>query len=43
MICVGEGEKALVELSKCIESKEDYSNINNLWVKNQGQIKKLCP
>lgn len=40
MICVGEGEKALVELSKCIESKEDYSNINNLWVKNQGQIKK---
>jgi radical SAM superfamily enzyme YgiQ (UPF0313 family) len=40
MICVGEGEKVLVELSKCIESKEDYSNINNLWVKNQGQIKK---
>ena len=40
MICVGEGEQALVELSERIENKQGYSNINNLWVKKHGQIKK---
>ena len=33
MVCVGEGESALVNLCKKIEKGEDYSNVTNLWVK----------
>ena len=41
MICVGEGEKALINLCKKIEKGEDYSNVTNLWVKKEnGEIKK---
>ena len=41
MICVGEGEKALVDLCKRIEKGEDYSDVTNLWVKDDnGEIKK---
>ena len=32
--CIGEGEDALLELSKKIINKEDYSRIPNLWVKS---------
>lgn len=38
MICVGEGERAIVELADRIQRKEDYSNIQNLWVKKDGII-----
>ncbi len=38
MICLGEGEEAIVDLAKCIESGEDFSNIENLWVKNNGTV-----
>jgi len=41
MICVGEGEKSLVDLCKKIEKGEDYSTVTNLWVKDEdGEIKK---
>jgi len=41
MVCVGEGEKALLSLCKKIEKGEDYSNVTNLWVKTKnGEIKK---
>lgn len=41
MVCVGEGENALVSLCKKIEKGEDYSNVTNLWVKNKnGKITK---
>jgi len=41
MVCVGEGENALVSLCKKIEKGEDYSNVTNLWVKKEnGEIKK---
>ena len=40
ILCVGEGEKALLKLCKCIESGEDYLYIDNLWVKRNGQIQK---
>jgi len=35
IICVGEGEDALVELANCIVEKKDYSHIPNLWVKTK--------
>jgi len=38
IVCVGEGEEALVELADTIVLKKDYSNIKNLWVKKDGQI-----
>jgi len=38
MICVGEGEKAIVELANRIEKNEDYSYILNLWVKKDEKI-----
>lgn len=39
MICVGEGEEAIVELANKIQNGEDYSNIRNLWVKkSDGSI-----
>jgi radical SAM superfamily enzyme YgiQ (UPF0313 family) len=38
MICVGEGEKAIVELVNKIETGQDYSHIRNLWVKKDGKV-----
>jgi len=41
MVCVGEGENALIDLCKKIELKEDYSNVTNLWIKKDNkEIKK---
>lgn len=40
IICKGEGEKPLSELCDMIDSKKDYSNIPNLWVKKNGKIHK---
>ena len=38
MICVGEAEEAIVDLVDAIESKKDYSNIVNLWVKKNDDV-----
>ena len=38
MVCVGEGEEALVELCKMMLSGQDYSAIKNLWFKKDGRI-----
>ena len=41
MVCVGEGENALIDLCDRIEKKTDYSDVTNLWVKLlDGTIKK---
>ena len=41
MLCVGEGENALVDLANCIANKKDYSNVTNLWVRQKdNSIKK---
>ena len=40
MLCVGDGEKALLELCDKIEKGQDYSRIPNLWVKSNGIIVK---
>lgn len=43
IICIGEGEKAIVELADTIMNKEDYSKIYNLWVKKDGEVIKNEP
>ena len=41
MVCVGEGENALVDICKKIENGQDYSSVTNLWVKQKDKtIKK---
>ena len=35
IVCVGEGEYALVELCERLERGQDYLNISNLWVKDR--------
>ena len=36
MICVGEGEKALLHLCNRIEEGKDAGSIQNIWLKNKG-------
>ena len=39
MLCVGEGENTIIDLANSISNKEDYSNITNLWVRqNDGTV-----
>src|SRR3989304_96383 len=38
IVCVGEGEEALVELCKRISLEEDYSDVENLWFIEDGQM-----
>jgi anaerobic magnesium-protoporphyrin IX monomethyl ester cyclase len=38
LICLGEGERAVVELADRIEAGRDYSDIDNLFVKRDGVI-----
>jgi radical SAM superfamily enzyme YgiQ (UPF0313 family) len=38
IVCIGEGEDALVELAECVVQGKDYSGIRNLWVKKNGEI-----
>jgi anaerobic magnesium-protoporphyrin IX monomethyl ester cyclase len=38
MICVGEGEHAIIELATKLMNDEDHSRIMNLWVKKDGKV-----
>lgn len=38
MICLGEGDEAIVELIETMESGEENYNIQNIWFKKNGQI-----
>jgi len=40
MICIGEGEGALVDLCNRLYRDEDITDIQNLWVKKNGKIYK---
>lgn len=40
IICVGEGEYALLELATSLEEKKDITGIKNLWVKKNDTIYK---
>ena len=39
-ICVGEGEYPVLELMNAIGNADDCSRIQNLWVKQNGSVKK---
>jgi anaerobic magnesium-protoporphyrin IX monomethyl ester cyclase len=38
MVCIGEGEEALIELCQKMSRGEDYSTTQNLWIKRDGQV-----
>lgn len=40
IICLGEGEFALMELLDALERKRSYHGIKNLWIKENGRIYK---
>lgn len=40
IICISEGEYAALELTDALEGKRELTNIQNLWVKKDGQIYK---
>jgi len=43
MICIGEGEKTILELTDKLHKKQDISKIKGLWVKNNNSIIKNEP
>ena len=40
MICVGEGEEALVDVCEYMIRGADVANLPNIWTQKGGQIKK---
>lgn len=38
MICIGEGEHAIIELATRLFQGKDYSDVQNLWVKKDGEL-----
>jgi len=38
LVCVGEGENALIDLCNKIENKKPYTDVTNLWVKKDAKI-----
>jgi anaerobic magnesium-protoporphyrin IX monomethyl ester cyclase len=41
MVCVGEGENAIIDLANSISNEEEYSDVTNLWIRQKdGTITK---
>ncbi len=40
MICIGEGERVVVDLCERMENKKSYDDIPGLWIKKEGYIKR---
>ncbi len=38
MICVGEGENAIIDLANSLSNNQDITNITNLWIKKSGNV-----
>jgi len=38
LVCVGEGENALINLCEKIQNKDDYSDLTNCWIKKNGKV-----
>lgn len=38
VICIGEGEQAIVEFADAVQNKKDYTKIRNLYVKKDGKV-----
>lgn len=43
IVCVGDGEDAVLELAEKIEKGESYQNVKNLWFKKDGSLIKNPP
>lgn len=43
MVCVGEGERALLEVCRRRDQGQDFGDIPNLWVKTKEGIKRNAP
>ena len=42
MLCVGEGENALIDLANKMSKNEDFNDVTNLWIRmSDGSIKKM--
>ncbi|MGD8989961.1 MAG: radical SAM protein [Desulfobacterales bacterium] len=39
IVCIGEGEGALKELVLALRDSRDYGSINNLWIRQNGNLK----
>ena len=40
MVCLGEGEETMLEVANRLDKKQSLKNINNLWVRDNGNIYK---
>lgn len=40
MVCIGEGEDALVELCRKMQHGQDYTDVGNIWFKGDGNVTK---
>jgi len=38
MVCIGEGERSLVELCQKMQNGEDYTDVHGIWFKKDGRI-----
>lgn len=38
LLCVGEGEEAIVDVAKAIEDKKPLNNIKNIWIRKDNEI-----
>jgi len=38
VICIGEGEEAIVELANRLKEGRNFTDISNLWIKDKGEI-----
>ena len=36
IVCIGEGEEAIVELCNCLKTDKSYDKIKNLWIKKEN-------
>lgn len=41
MICIGEGEEAILELADVMERGKEICNIENIWIKKNGNITRM--
>ena len=38
MVCVGEGEGAILDIATRAENKESFENLDNIWIKKDGEV-----
>ncbi|MCK4245193.1 MAG: radical SAM protein, partial [Candidatus Omnitrophica bacterium] len=43
IVCVGEGENAILRLCQSLQTGKPYKDLANLWIRDHGKIKKNAP